>query len=418
MMKNNSIVFLAEKYLKNRGKGFIGRSHYLTLAGISLGVLALIVVSSVMNGFQTDMQKRLIGTLAEVRISPPQGKSFEDYPAVQAKLSELGFLSSPVIRNELMLKHSTMVVPTLSFGIDPAQHAKVSKILQPAGNDPEQLTQGVLIGSMDSLCVEDGGIALGAGLAYQLGVDPGDSLQVLSPSFSLPTAFGMLPKMRTLRIRAIFSSGMPDYDTSYSFIPLQTAAFFSGNPGSVDYLEIKTPNTNRSRRYASILQKEFPSHQVDDWSKFDTSLYTAMRFEKFLMFVIMLFMYIIASFNLTGNMLKTISQKKRELGLLKAIGYQYQDLRDLFLSQSMILSGTGIVAGLSLGSLILLLQKWLGLVKLPIGEAEVIVLPVRFELADYLMIIAVACLFTLVSVLLPLKRLKKIDAVELIRQTN
>ncbi len=416
-MKNSSVYYLALKYLKNRHKGFIGRSHYLTLAGISLGVLALIVVSSVMNGFQTDMRQRLIGTLAEVRISGADGERLSDYAKLRDELQKQGFRSSPVIRTELMLKHGTMVVPTLSFGIDPLAHAGVSRVLNPVTGKPGE-EQGILLGKVDSLRILDGGIALGAGLAYQLGVEYGDIVQVLSPSFSQPTAFGMLPLVRSLKVRAVFSSGMPDYDQSYSFIPLETAAVFGNYGNSIDYLELKTPDQNRSRSYASKLQKKYPQYQVDDWSKFDPSLYTAMRFEKYLMFVIMLFMYIIASFNLTGNMLKTISQKKRELGLLKALGYEYRDLRDLFLGQSMILSGIGIVAGLGLGTLILLCQKSFGIVQLPIGEAETIVLPVRMEIVDYLMVIAVSALFTLGSVILPLRRLKKIDAVELIRQTN
>lgn len=416
-MKNNSIFYLAHKYLRNRSRWLLGRSHYLTLAGITLGVLALIAVSSVMNGFQADMQDRLISTLSELRISSADGSEFVDYQELEPKLQALGFKAAPVIRNELMLKFKTQVTPTVSFGIDILKHQKVAKVLGPAFVTPGGMQQGILQGSADRLSLPDGGIVLGAGLAYQLGASVGDTIQILSPTFSQPTAFGMLPQVKTLEVLAVFSAGMPEYDQSFSYIPLNTAAWFRSYYSGIDYLEISTPDKSRVRAYSNQLRKAYPQYKIEDWSSFDSSLYAAMRFEKFLMFVIMLFMYIIASFNLTGNMLKLISQKKKELGLLKAIGYQDIQLRNLFLIQSFILSSLGIALGLLLSTSLLLLQRFTGLIKLPISEAEFITLPVQFKVTDYLLVIIISYAFTLLSVLFPLQRLKRIDAVALIRQT-
>lgn len=416
-MKNKSIVYLAHKYLRNRSRWLLGRAHYLTLAGISLGVLALIAVSSVMNGFQADMQERLISTLSELRISSRDGSEFIDYQKLEPRLRELGFRAAPVIRNELMLKFKTQVSPTVSFGIDIAKHQKVAKVLNPAFVTPGGMQQGILQGSAEGLSDPEGGIVLGAGLAYQLGASVGDTLQILSPTFSQPTAFGMLPQIRSMEVLAVFSAGMPEYDQSFSYIPLSTAAWFRGFGTGIDYLELSSPDKSRVRTYSAQLRKAYPDYKIEDWSSFDSSLYTAMRFEKFLMFVIMLFMYVIASFNLTGNMLKLISQKKKELGLLKAIGYQDTGLRDLFLIQSFILSSIGIILGLILSTALLLLQKYTGLIRLPISDLEFITLPVQFQVTDYLLVIIISYTFTLLSVLFPLQRLKQIDAVALIRQT-
>ena len=248
-------------------------------------------------------------------------------------------------------------------------------------------------------------------------VSVGDKVQVLSPMFDQPTAFGMIPKIRQLTVQAIVSSGMPEYDQSHSYIPLQTAAFFAGKGSAVDYLEIKTPDRRRTRAYSSQLSKAFPDYEIEDWSVYDPSLFAAMRFEKFLMFVIMLFMYIIASFNLTGNMLKSISLKKKELGLLKAIGYVEGDLSRLFLGQSLILATIGIFAGMALATVILALQMQFGLIQLPISSFESIPLPVKIQVTDLLMVLIISYTFTIFSTLVPLKRLRQINAVELIRQT-
>lgn len=416
-MNNPSIKFMARKYLKGRGKGLIGKTHYLTLAGIALGVMALICVSSVMNGFQADMENRLIASQSEMRLYSQNQEEFSDFSSIMATLEAEGFRSSPVIRTELMLKVGNQIAPTLAFGVDPRHHDKVSQLFRPARTTSADLEQGVLSGSVDSLSVAGGGIVLGVGLAYQMQLVVGDKVQVLSPVFDQPTAFGMIPRIRTLEVLAIVSSGMPEYDQSHSYIPLETASYFKGYSHGVDYLEIKTPDRNKARLYNHRLKKLFPLQEVEDWSQFDPSLFTAMRFEKFLMIVIMLFMYIIASFNLTGNMLKTISLKKRELGLLKALGYQENELSRLFLHQAMILSTIGIALGFVLGLFLLWLQMSFGLIQLPVSEFESIGLPIKIELPDLLLVLIISYALTLASTLIPLGRLKQINAVELLRQT-
>ncbi|MCK9336164.1 MAG: FtsX-like permease family protein, partial [Candidatus Cloacimonetes bacterium] len=167
-----------------------------------------------------------------------------------------------------------------------------------------------------------------------------------------------------------------------------------------------------SNRHIKTLSKLLPDYRLEDWSSFDSSLYSAIRFEKYLMFVILLFMFIIASFNLTGSLLKLISQKKRELGLLKALGLEDRDLRKLFLYQGLMLCSLGIILGLMLASLLLIIQDRTGLVKLD----DAIVLPVKLQVADFILVIIVSYIITILSVQLPLRKLKSINAVELIRR--
>lgn len=415
--RNKSKLWLALKYLKGRGSGLIDRSHWLTVAGITLGVTALICVSSVMNGFRADIMGRITGTLSEIRISDPEGSPLKGYGSLIDQLDSDGFKAAPVIRNELAIRRGDAIFTTLCFGIDPQRHPQVSRALQPPTTVGGTDTQGLLAGNVMGPDFSEGGIALGAGLAARLNVFPGDEVQLLSPMFDVPSAFGLLPRVRSLRVAAVFSAGMPEYDETFSYIHLDTARYFSGYTDEIDHIEVKTPNFHRSAQYARELRGEFPNLRVEDWSAYDSSLYGAIRFEKYMMFVIMLFMYIIASFNLTGNMLKSISQKKRELGLLKAFGYQENDLRDLFLYQSLILSTLGIVLGLVIATVLLLIQNTFGVISLDMGNAGRMPLPVRFAALDYLVVVLVSYAVTLLSVILPLKRLKRINAVELIRQT-
>ncbi len=415
-MKNNAVRYLALKYLMGRKSRGISHAHYLSLAGISLGILALLCVSSVMNGFRSDIRGRIVGTFSEFRLSAPPGKTVTNYPEILRQMESLGFSAAPVIRTELLIKQGQVILPTQCIGIDLDKQRQVSEMLLPAKQVSGDSSQGILAGKLEAESFSEAGIALGAGLASQLGTYLNDEVQVLSPMFTVPTAFGLIPRVRYQKVQAIFAAGMPEYDQSFSYVSFPVAEFFSGYQNEADHLEIKLPHGMKPHKAMQILINNFPQYRIEDWSSFDSSLFAAMRFEKAIMFVIMLFMFIIASFNLTGNLLKTISQKKRELGLLKALGLTDHRLQGLFLFQALFLCSLGIVIGLGLGSILLIIQQHSGLIKLSMGDGTGVALPVKLLFTDYLLIIAVSYLLTLLSILIPLRRLKLINAVELLRR--
>ncbi len=164
-MINKSVVFLARKYLSGRKTRGIGKAHYLCLIGITLGVLSLLCVTSVMNGFRFDIRNRITGTFAEIRISAKGGETIKDYPAICNQLQDMKFAPSPVIRNELLLKYDSLVLPTLCFGIEPNRHKNVSSLLQKPNSDSNEIIQGLVAGNISPEEFSSAGIALGAGLA-------------------------------------------------------------------------------------------------------------------------------------------------------------------------------------------------------------------------------------------------------------
>ena len=407
---NASIHFLARKYLAGRSALGISSDYVLTLIGITLGVVALITVSSVMNGFREDISGRIIGTLSELRLSKPDGALLKDYQPLLKKLEAEGFTAAPVARTELLVRNGQKSAAAVVFGIDPYLHKAVSPLLNQQSQ--KDALHGILAGDLQPESFNEGGIALGSGFAGELGLYIGDEVQLISLLFNQPTPFGLMPMVKKLKVKAIFAAGMPEYDQSYCYVPLPVVQAFSSYHNQVDYLEIRSSNPQKSRQHLAQLSPLFPGYKLEDWSSFDSSLYGAIRFEKYLMFVILLFMFIIASFNLTGNLLKMISQKKSELGLLKALGYQGEDLRKLFMYQAMMLCTLGIIMGIVLSTILLMIQAQTGLIKLDAA----IILPVKMQLTDYLLVIAVSYLLTWLSVLFPLNSLKKINAVELIRR--
>lgn len=418
MERNKGKLWLALRYLKGQGRGFIHRSHWLTIAGITLGVTALICVGGVMNGLRADIRNRVTSTLSEIRITARGGEAISGYQSLVDSLDGMGYKTAPVIRSDLVIKKEDQIFSTQCFGIDPKRHIHISAALGPKTLTSYGYNLGILEGDVGNLNFKDGGIALGASLATSMRVKVGDEIQLLSPVFDVPTAFGLLPRVRTMHVAAIFSTGMPDYDYSFSFVSLEEAGFFKDYDGEVDYIEVKTPDATAPEAHTKRIRKHFKDWKVEDWGAYDASLYSAIRFEKYLMFVIMLFMYVIASFNLTGSMLKTIAQKRRELGLLKAFGYRGSDLSGLFLRQALILSSLGIALGLIISTLLLLLQKRFELISMGTGDFGALPLPVVFSWKDYLSVVLASFGITLISVLLPLRRLKRINPIELIRKTT
>ena len=418
MDTNRGKLWLALRYLRGQGRGFIHRSHWLTIAGITLGVTALICVGGVMNGLRADIRNRVTSTLSEIRITARGGEAMSGYQSLVDSLDGMGYKTAPVIRNDLVIKKGEQIFSTQCFGIDPQRHARISAALGPKTLTPDGNVLGILNGDVSGPFFNEGGIALGSSLALNMGVKVGDEIQLLSPVFDVPTAFGLLPRVRTMHVAAIFSTAMPDYDYSFSFISLEEASFFKDYNGEIDYIEVKTPDATAPEAHTKRIRNHFKDLKVEDWGAYDASLYSAIRFEKYLMFVIMLFMYVIASFNLTGSMLKTIAQKRRELGLLKAFGYRDADLSGLFLRQALILSSLGIALGLVISTVLLLVQKHFGLLSMGMGDAGPLPLPVVFSWKDYLSVVLASFAITLFSVLLPLRRLHRINPIELIRQTT
>lgn len=432
---NNSIRLISSRFLLTP-QGKIQGRHWLTFAGIALGVFALLTVSSVMNGFDRDMRSRIIGTRSEIRVSGLSGAPLTGYMSLIEKLNSNRYIAgyAPVIRNELMLVNGSSMAATVNFGINFSRQQKVSPVLRPIPIDSAapagQWQQGIIQGSANLLRFEQQGIILGVDLASDLNVVVGDTIQMVSALGSIPTPMGLMPRTATVKVTAILVAGMPEYDKLYSYVPLDVARQFSSQTaapaimdmpvrdyGQIDILEIKTTNPRKIQAIAAELQKDFPQFKIEDWSSFDSSLYSAMHFEKYIMLTILGLMFIIASFNMSSNIYKTIIQKKKSIGILKTIGFQNRELMQLFYFQGLVVGCSGILCGIILSSTFLLIQRQFGLIQLPVGNMPNLVLPVDLRWADFLLIPLVSFILTWFSIYLPARKAMQINPIALIRHS-
>lgn len=419
---NQSQSWIARKFIITPENRVQGR-HWLTFSGIALGVFALLAVSSVMNGFDKDMRQRIIGTRSELRLSERNGSPLFRFEDLQTRLEEHPSVKavSPIVRNELMLVKGTAMAATVCFGIDLRRQQSVSPVLLPLS--PEELNrssshwiQGIISGRPDDRIFNRDGIILGSELAQSINAMVGDSLRLIAPLGTIPTPMGMLPRMRSVRVAGIFIAGMPEYDRLYSYVPLSVGQYFSAYDDAIDHFDLRSANPKRLFRTTRLLQKDFPDHKVENWSSFDTGLYGAMRFEKYLMLIVLGLMFILASFNMTGNIFKTIVQKRKAIGILKTIGYRDEEVVGVFLRQGLFLGLAGILAGVLFAVLILTLQSRFSVVRLPVGSMPDLILPVDMRPADFIIIPLVALVVILFSIYLPARRAGKINPIALIRE--
>lgn len=414
--------WLAGKLLSGRRNKIAG-GHWLTFSGIALGVFALLTVSSVMNGFDQDMSQRVIGTRSEIRLDNPDSSPLRHYQAILGQIKQQPGVraAAPVIRNELMLVKGSGLAATVCFGIDLEQHRQVSRVLEPLNLkqvlDPgREWNQGIINGNPQQSDLAGGGIILGAELARSIEAAVGDTVRLVSPLGSVPTPLGLLPKTRALRVCGIFIAGMPEYDRLYSYVDLGTAGFFSSYQGQIDHIDIVTRAPDRLTQVTRQLAGAFPKLRIENWSQFDSSLYAAIHFEKYIMLVILGLMFVIASFNMSGNMFRNIVRKRRSIGILKTLGCRSGDIIALFVRQGLIIALAGILAGILLSLLALFLQARFGIVHLPVGNLPDLVLPVDIRWQDYLAIPLAALLLTGLSIYLPARKAGQVDPIVLIRE--
>jgi lipoprotein-releasing system permease protein len=208
---------------------------------------------------------------------------------------------------------------------------------------------------------------------------------------------------------------MPEYDRLYSYISLKNGQFLGKESEAVSYLEIKTRDSEELQQIAQKLQQKYPKYVVEDWSHFDPNLFNAMKMEKVVMISVLSLMLLITSFNMTGNLLKLIVLKRKEIGILKALGTNNHGIRNIFLLQGLFLTFLGILIGVAAALSLLQLQAHYHMIKIPMGSFPLLDLPVDIKLADFLIVPAISILISIFSVFYPSRKIAKLNPIETIR---
>jgi len=402
-------LFLGMKYLKaKRKQRFISVITIISVLGVMVGVMALVVVLSVMNGFRADLMSKILGVNSHLLVLSLTGP-FNDYQKVVEKVDKIEgvIASTPFIYTQVMLNNSGRVSGAVLRGVDPGSADKVVSF-----------KSMIKDGSISSLEKKIGGIPsiiIGGELAKQIGAHPGNVITVISPEGKL-TPLGRTPNTRRFKVAAIFDSGMYEYDASMIYISLKEAQDFLALGDKVTGLEVRVEDVYKSDKVAKKVQKilGYP-YWTKDWKVMNRSLFSALKLEKFTMFVILTMIVIVGALNIISTLVMVVMEKTRDVAILRAMGASARSIMTIFMFQGLLVGIVGTLAGLVSGlGLCQLLAKY-KFISLPSDVYYISTLPVQVEVADVSFVAVAAVVISFLATLYPSWYASRLNPVESFR---
>jgi len=404
--------FIGGRYLRAKHKEtFISLITILSVAGVTVGVMALIVVIAVMAGFESDLKQRILGVESHIVLMRHDG-SFSGYKKISKQISELQGVeaATPFIYSQIMLRSSAGVSGAVLRGIDPESAGNVIKILK--NSVLQNLKQIHRQGNSKTFVP---GIILGKELARNLGVLKGDAVYLIS-SRGMISPIGYLPAMKRFEVVGLFESGMYEYDGSLAYIDLEDAQKILNMKGSVTGIEVRVDDIYNARNIAKKIVSElgFP-YWARDWMRMNHNLFSALKLEKTVMFIILALIVLVAAFNIASTLIMMVMGKTKDIAILKAMGAMDSSIRKIFIYKGMIIGAVGTLLGVSLGFIICKLLEKYKFIQLPGDVYYISTLPVRLEALDVFMIASAAMVICFLATLYPASQASKLNPIEAIR---
>ncbi len=418
-------LFVGLRYTRSRHKNnFISFISLASMLGILFGVLVLITVLSVMNGFEKELRGTILGMVSHVTISGTNG-ALSDWRSEQAKLEQklanqpvlekhkdkvLGI--APFIQKQVMISANGQVRGVLLQGVLPEEQVKVTDV-----------AQHVVQGDFNDLKPRSYGIALGYELANQLGVFPGDKVTVITPQIRVTPA-GVIPRMKRFTVLSVYRMNMVQYDASTAFISLRDADKLFKMHGEVSGLRLKLSNLFDAPLLAQQLQSEYgDAYQIDDWGKENRSIFKVMKTEKVVMFFILFLIVLVAVFNLVSTLVMVVNDKQADIAILRTQGLSASRVKRIFMVQGTIIgfigSLSGVILGVLLASNVEQIIGWIEqLFNIQLLPADVFYssrIPSDVHIDQVILIGALAFLFAILATLYPASRASKVQPAESLR---
>ena len=323
------------KYLKARKKdGFLNIISIFSFIGIGLGVAVLIIVMSVMNGFRTELINKIVGFNAHVTVKPYENKIDND----KIENNQLNQISKNLIfsnSGEAIIIKSDKSKGILLRGYSTDDFSKL-----------EMINKDTFIGKKNDLV--NNNISIGKELSFSLDLKIGDTVTLMS-SAGIETIIGNLPKQKTFIVTSLFESGLIDFDNNVIFLNLDTLEEFLSYKGSERNLEIYLKNPRKINNQKIIIQKIFPNDFVFSWADMNESLFSALKVERNVMFIILSLIIIVAAFNIISGLTILVKNKTREIAILKSIGVLNKSIVKIFFLVGVIIGISATIFGIILG---------------------------------------------------------------------
>ena len=404
--------FIGSRYLRTKQKqAFISLITILSIAGVTVGVMALIVVIAVMTGFEYDLKSRILGVESHIVIMRHNGP-FSDYRNILEHVENTDGVeaATPFINSQVILRSSLSLSGAVLRGIDPDSADRVIKNL-----DKVSLKNLKETDQRKSTSIAMPSIILGKELAKNLGVMQGDPVHLISPR-GMISPIGHIPTMKRFKVAGLFESGMYEYDRSLAYMHIKDAQKILRMGDSVNGIEVRVNDIYNARNIAGRIVKELGfQYWARDWMQMNQNLFSALKLEKTVMFIILALIVLVAAFNIASTLIMMVMEKTKDIAILKAMGATDKSIRKIFVLKGTVIGSIGIFLGVCMGFLLCTVLKYYQFIELPGDVYYITTLPVKLELLDVVMIASAAMAISFLSTLYPARQASKLDPVEALR---
>lgn len=402
---------IAKRYmLPGRGEAFIAMVAGISLAAVMLGVAALVIVMSVMNGFRAELLDKIVGLNGHAVIQAYGGR-LEDWQDILAKLEKTPGVTraSPLIEQPLLASFNGRVEAILVRG-------NTSK-------DINRLSDKLKAGNLAALQPGSDNVAIGSRLAESLGAQVGDTITIINPA-GRSTPFGTVPRQVGYKVAAIFEIGVYDYDNAFVVMPIPDAQTLLLTGDSIGMIEVTTTDPDTVMTTLGPLKKQLEGRaQITDWKTINASLFEALAVERVAMFVVLSIIVLVAVFNILSSLIMLVRAKTRDIAILRTMGASRRSLLKIFMAIGFVIGALGTIVGLVLGFVFLYFrQPIVHLVELLTGQnlwdpsiRFLTELPSRSDPVEIIVIALMALVLSFLATLYPALKAASTDPVQVLR---
>lgn len=399
-------LFIGLRYLKaKRKQTFISLITMISMAGVAVGVWALIVVLSVMTGFEEDLRNKILGTNSHIVIIDRGEGAIKDYKNIIPKIEKVEHVISatPFIYNQVMLTTESGVSGVVLRGIDPSEEGKVTDI-----------KKNIKDGSLEALN-EKQGIIIGKELAKRLLAFVGNKITVVSPLGTLGP-MGTIPKMKSFEVVGIFESGMYEYDSTLAYISIKDAQQFFNMGEAVSGIEVRLDDIYIAKGISEKIQSMlgFP-YWARDWGQMNRNLFSALALERIAMFIILTLIVLVAAFNIVSTLIMIVMEKNKDIAILMSMGATKKGIMKIFVINGLMIGIVGTIIGVAAGYFSCIILAKYQFIKLPSDIYYINHLPVKMKLLNIIVIAISAVGISFLATIYPSYQAAKLDPAEALR---
>ena len=403
-------LFIARRYFTSRHRqGFLSLLGAISIGVVFLSTASLLLVMSVMNGFEEEVRSRIIGTMAHIMVSSQYYGGIEHWDYVQKEIESIPGVvgTSPVVIEKSAISSKYETDGIVVRGIIPEAEREVTDI------ENYLLTDDLSFYTSDTNFT---GVWLGINLANRLNTTIGEKVRLYSLKDVSSSFTGFSPKVSPCIVTGIIETGMSTYDDNFVYMPLGAAQSLFGLGDAVTTIEVKTRDFFNAGRVAHAIEEKLGvKYTATDWKDFNRNLFSWMTLEKWMMFLVLMLFVLVAATNIVALLYMMVLAKRTDIGILMATGLSRNRVKKIFAFQGLIIGTTGGVLGITIGSLLGFIQKKYSVISLPSDIYFISALPVDIRLLDIALILILAILIGLLFSIYPAVRASRLDPVDIIR---